>query len=1103
MGTHFSTLLPGYAELHCLSNFTFLRGASSPESLVAQAAALGYHALALTDECSLAGIVRAHLEAKKSDLKLLIGTELRLDPSDQPTYNIVLLAQHREGYGNLCEVITRGRMQAVKGQYLLRPHDVVVDGCLAILIPQPEVTPTDLALQLVWLAQHFSGRCWVAISRLHRAQDSLRLQTVQTLAHTHNIPCVAVGQVQMHKRSRKALHDVLTAIRLRQTVAQCGYELASNAEQHLRTRLRLSNLYEPEHLLQTICIAERCHFSLDELRYEYPEEVVPKGYTPAQYLHEQTWQGANKRYPAGIPENVSAQITHELALITELGYETYFLTVYDLVLFAVSRQILCQGRGSAANSAVCYCLGITAVNPANGNALFERFISRERNEPPDIDVDFEHQRREEVIQYLYQKYGRQRAALTGVVTSYRPRSVLRDTGRALGIDAQIIDQVAKSHRWWDGKQNLIHRLLEAGLDAEAAVTQQWAELAQALMGFPRHLSQHPGGFVLARGLLSRLVPIENAAMPQRSVVQWDKDDLDAVGLLKVDILALGMLTVIRRSLEGVAWRRNLPRFSLQDIPDDDGPTYDMICAADTVGVFQIESRAQMSMLPRLRPRQFYDLVIEVAIVRPGPIQGGMVHPYLRRRQGLEPITYPSRAVRAVLERTLGVPIFQEQVMKIAMAAAGFTAGQADELRRSMAAWRRKGGIDQFRRKLIDGLLNNGYTPEFAETIFKQIEGFGEYGFPESHAASFALLAYVSAWLKCHEPEAFLTSLLNSQPMGFYAASQLIQDARRHGVQLLPIDVQTSEWECTLEMVVAESKLSSGVPPDVPKPVFGESKRVLGESKRVFGESKRVLGESERVPQGPKQVPGEPKRVPDVQTSPCLRPAVRLGLNQILGLPQAAAQALLDARQAGPFLDTQDLGRRADLNQAVLHQLALAGALYTLSGHRRQAAWHAAASVATKGLLREAEPSEDEQPLLLPPTEAHDLVTDYQRLGFTLGRHPLALLRQTLTRLRFAQATTLAQFPQGRLARACGLVTMRQRPQTAKGVIFITLEDETGSVNLIVRAELAVRQRRELLQAQLLAAIGIWQNLQGTQHLLVGRFEDHSHLLAAIGAEQAL
>ena len=1042
MNAPITRALPGYAELHCLSNFTFLRGASSPESLVAQAASLGYHALAITDECSLAGVVRAHLEAKKLDLSLLIGTELRINPIDQPAYKVVLLAQHREGYGDLCELITRGRMQAVKGQYLLRPDDVVAEGCLAILIPQDDVTPETLSLQIQWLAKTFEHRCWVAISRLHRAQETTRLHAIQAMAQAYNIPCVAVGQVEMHKRSRKALHDILAAIRLRKTIAQCGYSLASNAEQHLRTRLRLSNLYQPELLQQTICIAERCQFSLDELRYEYPEEVVPKGYSAAQYLHEQTWQGATKRYPTGVPSQVKTQIEHELSLITELGYEAYFLTVYDLVQFAVQRQILCQGRGSAANSAVCYCLGITAVNPANGNALFERFISRERNEPPDIDVDFEHQRREEVIQYLYQKYGRHRAALTAVVTSYRPRSVLRDTGRALGIDAHILDQAAQAHRSWDGKQNLINRITQAGLDAEAVVTQQWAELAQALMGFPRHLSQHPGGFVLARGLLSRLVPIENAAMPERSVVQWDKNDLDAVGLLKVDILALGMLTVIRRSLQWVAWRRNLPHFSLQDIPDDDVPTYDMICAADTVGVFQIESRAQMSMLPRLKPRTFYDLVIEVAIVRPGPIQGGMVHPYLRRRQGLEPIEFPNRAVRAVLERTLGVPIFQEQVMKIAMVAAGFTAGQADELRRSMAAWRRKGGIDQFRQKLIEGLLKHGYTPEFAETIFKQIEGFGEYGFPESHAASFALLAYASSWLKCHEPEAFLTSLLNAQPMGFYAPSQLIQDARRHGVQFLPIDVQASAWECTLEMLVDT-------------------------------------------------------------TLPLNRPAVRLGLNQIVGLPQTAAHALLQAREAGRFLDVRDLGRRAELTQAVLQQLALAGALHSLSGHRRLAAWSAAASVATKGLLREAEPLETESPALQPPSEAHNIVTDYQRLGFTLERHPLALLRQTFTRLRFTSANVLTDYPHGRLARTCGLVTMRQRPQTAKGVMFITLEDETGSINLIVRPELVLRQRRELLHASLLAAIGTWQNLQGIQHLLVGRLEDHSRLLEKIGAEHTL
>ena len=838
----------------------------------------------------------------------------------------------------------------------------------------------------------------------------------------------------MHRRSRKALHDVLAAIRLRQGVAQCGYALASNAEQHLRTRLRLAQLYPGALLAETVRIADRCAFSLDELRYEYPDEIVPAGHTPASYLREQTWEGAARRYPQGVPDSVSRQILHELDLIDELRYQAYFLTVYDLVRFARERGILCQGRGSAANSAVCYCLGITEVNPANGNALFERFISRERNEPPDIDVDFEHHRREEVIQYLYQRYGRQRAALTGVVVSYRPRSVLRDTGRALGIDADTIEKVAKSHQWWDGKQALMDRLTSAGMDPEAPVSRHWAELAQALMGFPRHLSQHPGGFVLARGLLSRLVPIENAAMSGRSVVQWDKDDLDAVGLLKVDVLALGMLTVIQRALAWVAWRRALPQFRLQDIPDDDAPTYDMICAADTVGVFQIESRAQMTMLPRLQPRQFYDLVIEVAIVRPGPIQGGMVHPYLRRRQGLEPVTYPSQSVREVLERTLGVPIFQEQVMKIAMVAAGFTAGQADELRRSMAAWRRKGGVDKFRHMLVGGLLAHGYTPEFAEAIFRQIEGFGEYGFPESHAASFALLAYASAWLKRHEPEAFLAALLNAQPMGFYSPAQLTQDARRHGVRILPVDVCDSDWECQL-----------------------------------------------------REDPGQ------------ARPAVRIGLNQVSGLGQAWAERIVQARRTGPpsFADVRDLALRTGLDQRALNLVADAGALQGLAGHRHLAAWTAAAAVASGGLLREAPILEDDTPALPAPSEGQDIVADYRRLGFTLGRHPLALLRPQLAKLRFAQAEQLAGCPDGRLARACGLVTMRQRPQTAQGVIFVTIEDETGLVNVIVRPELATRQRRELLHAPLLAVIGTWQNIQGVRHLLAGRLEDHSHLLGVL------
>ena len=1046
-------LLPGYAELHCASYFSFLRGASSPESLVAQAAGLGYHALALTDECSMAGIVRAHTEAKKYDLPLIIGTELRLhrrEDISQVFCKIVLLAQNREGYGNLCELITLGRRRAAKGRYLLHPEDVVgITDCLVILIPS--IDPCEHALEesIRWLARHFKTRAWVGLTRLHQAQEHAYQSRIQELAAHESLTCVAVGQVEMHKRSRKPLHDVLAAVRLRKPVAQCGYELAMNAEQHLRPRIRLANLYLPALMLETIRIAEMCSFSLDELRYEYPEEIVPVGQTLESYLKEQTWLGAARRYPEGIPEIVSSQLIKELALINELRYEAYFLTVYDLILFARERKILCQGRGSAANSAVCYCLGITEVNPANGNALFERFISRERNEPPDIDVDFEHQRREEVIQYLYQKYGRHRAALTAVVTSYRPRSALRDTGRALNIDPDIIDKVAKSHKWWDGKTGLIDRLVEAGLDRDAMVTSQWAELAQALLGFPRHLSQHPGGFVLSKGALSRLVPIENAAMADRSVVQWDKDDLDAVGLLKVDVLALGMLTVIRRALTWVAWRRSLPSFTMQDIPDNDRATFSMICKADTVGVFQIESRAQMSMLPRLKPACFYDLVIEVAIVRPGPIQGGMIHPYLRRRQGLEPVTYPSKDVESVLKRTLGVPIFQEQVMKIAMVAAGFTAGEADALRRSMAAWRRKGGVDQFRTRLIDGLLARGYESVFAEAIFRQIEGFGEYGFPESHAASFAWLAYVSAWLKRHEPEAFLTALLNSQPMGFYAPAQLIQDARRHGVEIEPVDVQYSDWDCQLVRIAADQALTK----HTTEPVIEDR-----------GQDKVI---------------------------------VRLGLNQISGLKRDAADRIVLARSRRAFEDLKDLAKRAALDAADLKTLAQADALKSLSGHRHQASWDAAAIKLERDLMADTTITETELVLLDEPSEAQSVVADYRHLGFTLGRHPIALLRPALQTLRFATAGTLADYPSGRLARACGLVTVRQRPSTAKGIIFVTLEDETGCVNIIVQPALALRQRRELLQSSLLGVIGVWQNIQGVKHLLAGRLEDQTALLGQL------
>ncbi|MDZ7914353.1 MAG: error-prone DNA polymerase [Rhodococcus sp. (in: high G+C Gram-positive bacteria)] len=606
-----------------------------------------------------------------------------------------------------------------------------------------------------------------------------------------------MGDVYMHVRSRKALHDVMTAIRTGRPLTECGRELQVNAERHLRTRLRLAQTCPADLLAETLRVADRCTFSLSELQYQYPDEVVPSGETPSSYLRRITYEGAGRRWPEGVPAKVEAQIEHELQLIADLQYEHYFLTVYDIVAFARSPQILCQGRGSAANSVVCYCLGVTEVDPARMAVLFERFISRERNEPPDIDVDFEHERREEVIQYLYAKYGRARAALTAVAITYRPKSAIRDVGKALGLPEETIEALAKNHTWWDGAGIRTERIEELGISLDDLAIRQLVDLTGQIMGLPRHLSQHPGGFVLTKGPLSRLVPIENASMPDRTVIQWDKDDIDALGLLKVDVLALGMLTAIRKSLACISQRKGYA-FAMQDIPSEDQTTYDMICQADTVGVFQIESRAQMSMLPRLRPRCFYDLVIEVAIVRPGPIQGGMVHPYLNRRQGKEPVSYPSKALEEALGRTLGVPVFQEQVMQISILAAGFTPGEADGLRRAMAAWKRKGGLEQYYDKIVQGMTSRGYQREFAEAIFEQIKGFSEYGFPESHAASFALLVYASCWIKCHHPAEFLAAMLNSQPLGFYSPSQLVQDAKRHGVEVRRVDVMHSDWDCTLE-----------------------------------------------------------------------------------------------------------------------------------------------------------------------------------------------------------------------------------------------------------------------------------------------------------------
>jgi error-prone DNA polymerase len=1068
--------LPAYAELHSLSNFSFQRGASHPEELVQRAHALGYTALAITDECSMAGVVRAHTEAKKLGLRLLIGTELRIDmPGSSAEFcTVILIARNRNGYGQLCELITAARAGHAKGEYRIEMDDwpaglhstqelhdthtpsgtAALTDVLALLLPRRDTLTFEacgasfesIHRAAQWLGQRFPQRAWLAAQLLLRLDDALWLHKLGEVSRHTGVPLVATGGVRMHLRSRKPLLDVITAVKQGLPVADCGLALAPNAERHLRSRLRLAAMYPAALLAQSAYIAALCQFSLDELRYEYPEEVVPMGATPASYLRRCTYEGAGTRYPGGIPASVQQQVEHELALITELHYEKYFLTVYDIVRFARSRHILCQGRGSAANSAVCYCLGITEVDPSRMSTLFERFISRERNEPPDIDVDFEHQRREEVIQYLYSKYGRERAALTATAVSYRPRSAIRDVGKALGLDVALLDSLAKNHQWWDGKAVLPERLAELGLQPHSRALQLLMELTGQLMGFPRQLSQHPGGFVLTGDRLTRTVPVIHASMPGRTTIEWDKDDIDALGLLKVDVLALGMLSALRRALDLMGqWRGQT--MQMQDIPVEDSATYDMVCKADTVGVFQIESRAQQSMLPRLQPRCFYDLVVEVAIVRPGPIQGGMVHPYLRRRQGLEPVHYPSEALKAALERTLGVPIFQEQVMQIAMLAAGFSADEADSLRRSMAAWKRKGGVHKFYDRIITGMTERGYTQEFAEQIFSQIEGFGEYGFPESHAASFALLVYASCWIKCHEPAIFLAALLNSQPMGFYGPSQLVQDAKRHGVEVRAVDVMHSNWDCTLEQP-SEAATGNG-----------------------YGTAPRHSTH---------------------------QPAIRLGLRLVSGLKQASAERIVLARSKHLFSSTQDLALQAGLDAGDLKALASADTLASLSGHRRQQLWDASALHAPPALLKEA-PVDEDFLELQAASEGEEVVFDYAALGVTLRSHPVALLRPVLARQRFSTAAQLHDFPSGKLARACGLVTMRQQPGSAKGVVFVTLEDESGTVNVIVWKSVKEKQREPLLRSKLLAVYGQWQREGEVRHLVAQYLLDQSHLLGKLAS----
>jgi error-prone DNA polymerase len=1088
----------------------------------------------------VAGVVRAHEAAQRVGLKLLLGAEFVVQLATTPTstdpssghaedaFTLVALAHNLTGWGNLCTLITRARRAAPKGHYILRWSDpwwADLQHCDVLLV-FPIAIKIEAAYAICTRAKALfdiknesetTHSVWLVAHCSLGADDALHRQRLQHIAQLTGLPLVAAGHVHMHVRSRKPLHDVLTAIRVGKPVAQCGFALQPNAELHLRSRARLAQLYPAQWLANTLVVANRCTFNLQELRYHYPLESVLPGCTPAQTLRQYVEEGALQRYPVelhphGMPADLRQRVEHELALIEELKFEMYFLTVHDIVRFARSRGILCQGRGSAANSVVCYCLHITEANPQETSLLFERFISRERNEPPDIDVDFEHQRREEVIQYIYQKYGRERAAIAATVISYRPRSALRDVGRALDIPEVLITAMAKEHPGMYSREVLVERLQSAiekvagyadfagagslngntvcsvsparfagssftsadriaiqapvGREAERSAIQAtseqsdlaipqsrllhlWLDLATQLQRFPRHLSQHVGGFVLTQGPLTRLVPVENASMKDRSIIQWDKDDLSAVGLMKVDVLALGMLSAIRRCLALITQRRGLVTpMRMQDIARDDVATFDMICRADTVGVFQIESRAQMSMLPRLRPRCYYDLVVEVAIVRPGPIQGGMVHPYLAARKNPEGAKSPYPALQEALGRTHGVPIFQEQVMQIAVLAGGFTPGEADGLRRSMAAWKRHGNVTQYKERLIGGMVRNGYPEDFAQAIFKQMEGFGEYGFPESHAASFALLVYVSCWLKWHEPACFLAAMLNSQPLGFYGPAQLVQDAQRHGVEVRAVDVQHSDWDCTLEPMGSDHRFAK---------------------------------------QG-------------ACFDPICLGAVRLGLRLVSGLRQAVGERIATERAKSPFASTQDLALRCQLDTGDLKALASADALRSLSGHRRQQVWDASALRPAPALLQGV--PIDEEILELPAAQEGEEVTfDYASIGLTLRSHPLLLLRSQLSKQKLLTAAQMRDYPTGRLVRACGIVTMRQQPGTAKGVVFVTLEDETGSVNVIVWKAVKEQFRDVVYQSRLMAVYGIWQRDEASggevRHVVAKRLVDLTHLLGQL------
>lgn len=1016
-----------FAQLNTTTNFTFLTGASHPEEYIQRAHELGYEALAITDECSLAGVVKAYVAAKNLKFKLIVGSRFCLSNG----MHLIAIAPSRVAYAELSGFITLARRRAPKGTYEAHFEDLRfrLRNCFIIWLANRQESISDATVNE--LAQAFKGRLWIGINHQLHGGEQQDFARWQALARTKKIPLLACGDVLMHAAARKPLQDVVTAIRHNVPLAEMGTRLALNGEAYLKSLSQLARLYPPALLAETCVLTDLCFFSMEELCYQYPRELVPDALTPIGYLRTLVNEGKRARWPDGVPADAEMLVEKELQLIEELHYEYFFLTVHDIVRFARSQGILCQGRGSAANSVVCYCLFITEIKPGQIKVLFERFISRERDEPPDIDVDFEHQRREEVIQYIYRKYGRERAALAATVITYRSKSAVRDVGKALGMDETLLNYLTKNMAWWDSHGELQKTIESLGLNIHSNLLQYFFQLVQEIHGFPRHLSQHVGGFVISESKISDLVPLENASMPERTIIQWDKEDLEAMHLLKVDVLGLGMLSMLRRALELLGQYE--PHIQcLQDIPREDPATYEMLCRADSVGVFQVESRAQMAMLPRLQPRCFYDLVIQIAIVRPGPIQGDMVHPYLRRRAGKEAIAYPSEAIKDVLLPTLGVPIFQEQVMKLSMVAAGFSGGEADQLRRAITNWGKNSKLLLFEKKFKQGLLSNGYTHDFAERLFEQVKGFGGYGFPESHSASFANLCYLSSWIKCHHPAAFYCALLNSQPMGFYSPSQLIQDARRHGVTVFPVDINHSSFENSL-------------------------------ARDAHGQH-----------------------------------AIRLGFIAVRSLNHEKAQAIESLRGQVPFVSLEDIAWRTGFDDADLQCLASADAFHSVVGDRFQARWQAAALMPYSPLLEHSEQDDDDL-LMAGPSLEQNIMDDYATIGLSLRKHPMEILRSEFPFNRCKRYADLIHLPHKGFVRIAGIVTGKQRPGTASGVLFLSLEDETGTSNVLIWNRTQVQFRLPILTGKLLVIKGTVEILTEDSavpvvHVIAGHVQDATHRL---------